>query len=280
MANKPAQLSVVLCPVCECRSGTYSVAVGNFQVTKCPDCGLEYTTPNPTDEELGQFYGDYADIRANPEIVAINANRNLELLRAYGLNEKSRILDFGCGNGEFVEIAGDCCFGVELSSREKGTRIFDDINALPFERYDFITLWGVLEHLNDPMGTIQKLMEKLQPHGHLVITTINAEGAIPYYYKPPEHLTYWTGKSMCYLMEQNGLEIKVLQPYEMCQFSEVYLDRLLSRTPEKYREPIASNLTNLPRIIIVPTNEFLVVAGLSAGNPSDGRIPISKGIDK
>ena len=262
MANKTAQLSVALCPVCGCGSGAYSVPVGNYQVTKCPNCGLEYTIPNPTDDELNRFYGDYADIRANPEIVAINAKRNLELLRAYGLNEESRILDFGCGNGEFVEMAGGRCFGVELSSRENATRIFDNIDALPVERFDFVTLWGVLEHLNDPVRIIKKLTERLLPRGHLVITTVNAEGTIPYYYKPPEHLSYWTAKSMHYLLERNGFEIKAIQPYEMCQFSEIYLDRLLSRTPVEYREPIASSRTKLPRIITVPTNEFFVVAQL------------------
>lgn len=262
MSSNAAPSSVSLCPACESYSGAYSVSVGNYQVTKCPNCGLEYTMPNPTNEELNRFYGDYADIRASPEITALNAKRNLELLREYGLNEESNLLDFGCGNGEFVEIAGDRCFGIELSPGKKGARIFDDMDALPAERYDFITLWGVLEHLNDPAWMIKKLTERLLPRGHFVITTVNAESAIPYYYKPPEHLTYWTEKSMRYLLERNGIEIKSIQPYEMHQFSEVYLDRLLSRTPEEYREPIASSRTKLPRIITVPTNEFLVVAGL------------------
>lgn len=261
MENNTAHSSASVCPVCECRSGAYSVPAGNYQVIKCPNCGLEYTIPNPTDDELSRFYGSYTDIRANPEITAINAKRNLELLKAYGFNNKSNLLDFGCGNGEFVEMAGDRCFGVELSSRETGTRIFNDIDALPVSQYDFITLWGVLEHLNNPVQTIKKLTEKLLPHGHLVITTVNAEGVIPYYYKPPEHLTYWTNKSMGYLLERNGLEIKAIQPYEMCQLSEIYLDRLLSRTPEEYRKPITSSLTKLPRIVVVPTNEFFVIAG-------------------
>lgn len=259
--NDISRFSASVCPVCEHVSGSYAVDVGAYKIVKCYECGLEYTTPTPTAEELRQFYNGYADVRANPEIVVLNAKRNLALLRAYGLEESSSILDFGCGNGEFVEVAGEHCSGVELS--KKGPRIFADLEALPLERYDFITLWGVLEHLNEPVQTLKKLIDKLQKKGHLVITTVNAEGTIPYYYKPPEHLTYWTGKALGYLFERNGLELKAIQPYEMCQLSEVYLERLVSRTPEEYREAIASSsCVKLPRILTLPTNEFLAVAEL------------------
>jgi len=253
----------VPCPVCGSRPGEYSVAAGDYQIAKCPNCGLEYTLPIPDCEALKQFYNDYTDIRANPEIVAINARRNLETLREYGFCGSSDILDFGCGNGEFVETAGTRCVGVELASRKKGERIFDDIEATPVERYDYITLWGVLEHLNDPVLTVGKLSNRLRQGGRLVMTTVDAEGSIPYYYKPPEHLTYWTSKSLQYLLARSGLEIKTIQRYKMCQLSEIYLNRLLSRTPVEYQEMIASSQVKLPRIVTVPTNEIFIVAELT-----------------
>ena len=80
--NDSGRFSALACPVCEYRSGAYSVSAGNYQIVKCPDCGLEFTTPNPTDDELDRFYSQSIDVRADPEIVAINAKRNLELLRA------------------------------------------------------------------------------------------------------------------------------------------------------------------------------------------------------
>ncbi len=249
-----------VCPICEFPSGTYSVPAGNYLIVKCPNCGLEFTLPNPTDDVLVQFYGSYENCRSNPEIVRINAKRNLNLLEKHGLSELSSILDFGAGNGEFVEMAGSRCFGVELSSRNKGGRIFDDFDDLPFEQFDFITLWGVLEHLNNIMVSMAQLRDRLRVGGCLVITTVDAEGVIPYYYKPPEHLTYWTSKSLRILLEEHGLEIKEIKPYEMCQLSEVYLDRLLSRSPEEYRWPISSNCEGLPRIVTIPTNEIFVVA--------------------
>ena len=240
----------------------------NYKIAKSPNCGLEYTTPKPTDAELTSFYSDYADVRANPEITDLNATRNLDLLRIYGLNDQSIILDFGCGNGEFVEIAGERCFGVELSMGKKKERIFNHISELPIQKYDFITLWGVLEHLNDPVRVLMELKGKLRVGGTIVLTTVDAEGLIPYYYNPPEHLTYWTANAMHYLFENNNFEIKKIQPYEMCQLSEIYLDRLLSRTPAEYLSFIKSSYTKLPRIITIPTNEFLVVAELKSDHLS------------
>jgi SAM-dependent methyltransferase len=223
-------------------------------------CGLEFTSPIPSDAELREFYGRYKDLRADPRIVALNAQRNLEVLRNFGLDETSWILDFGSGNGEFVQAAGDRCYGIELSLSDRCPQIFDGTGALPRQRYDFITLWGVLEHLRQPSQVIEELATLLRPEGIMAITTVDAEGAIPYYYKPPEHLTYWTKNSLARLLEPYGLEMLQAQPYEMCQLAEIYIDRLLSRTPSGYKSAVAAGIAQLPSIVTVPTNEILVIA--------------------
>jgi SAM-dependent methyltransferase len=169
-------------------------------------------------------------------------------------------LDFGCGNGEFVEEAGPRAFGLELSTKPNKKRIYCELMEIPVSSYDFVTLWGVLEHLNDPLTTLRSLCAKLRPQGYLVMTTVDAEGHIPYYYKPPEHLTYWTRGALNVLAEDIGIEICQVFSYEMLQLSSVYLDRLLSRTPVQYRNLIISQARNLPRVITVPTNELMVVA--------------------
>lgn len=118
----------------------------------------------------------------------------------------------------------------------------------------------MLEHLNDPLGTLRMLVPMLNNGGRLVITTVDAEGIIPYYSKPVEHLTYWTRKSFQLLFEQCGLRAMHSEPYTMVQASDVYLDRLLSRTPEQYRPCFAATLDSLPDRVEVPTNEILVIA--------------------
>lgn len=247
------------CPVCAEEGGRYAVDVGSHQVVKCGACGLEYTLPIPTDQELSAFYAQYQDIRARQDVVMRNAARNLSTLGGLGCEEASEILDFGAGHGDFVRVAGARCQGVELGS-PGAERVHGSLRAFRPQQFDFVTLWGVLEHLNHPLEILRELMPLLKPNGYLVLTTVDAEGLIPYYYKPVEHLTYWTKPSFQALFRQLGLEMCWHKPYRMEQAKEVYVDRLLSRTPEGYRAAFAAALPALPDYVEVPTNEVLVAA--------------------
>jgi len=122
--------------------------------------------------------------------------------------------------------------------------------------WDFITLWGVLEHLPDPRETIRDLTNRLRMNGCIALTTVDAESIIPYWFKPPEHLSYWTRAAFDVLSGICGLEIVEYRPYHMYQLADVYMARLLSRTPEKYHADISSGLSGMIR---VPTNEVRVV---------------------
>jgi len=219
-------------------------------------CGLEYTNPTPTKEELKSFYSVYGDIRANPNIVKLNAEEHFKTLSKYGLTDTSKTLDFGTGPGTFVDVAGECCFGVDLkhSGHPRIKEYIEDFKDI--SSWDFITLWGVIEHLPDPMTVMQKLVSQLRRGGAIALTTVDAESVIPYYYKPPEHLSYWTRTAFEILADICGLEIIDYRPYKMFQIGEIYFDRLLSRTPDEYIEMI---INKLPEIVKVPTNEVFVV---------------------
>lgn len=250
-----------MCPICFTESGNYSVIVDTvYRVYKCSGCGLEYTVPNPSDQVLQDFYSNYHDVRADATIVQRNARRNLKKLEDLGIAPDALILDFGCGKGEFVDIAGEHCFGIELNPDNTHSRIKASFEALPYRSFDAITLWGVLEHLNAIVPTLKTLRSHLDTDGLMAITTVNAEGVIPYYHKPPEHLTYWTRQSFEKLAATLDMDIVLYEPYQMEQYAAIYLDRLLSRTPASYRDGILTHsLRVLPEIVEVPTNEIFVV---------------------
>lgn len=240
------------CYVCNSPSGKYSQQINNgFSIIKCYNCGLEYTHPVPSNEILTAFYSQYNDIRAEPEIVRLNSKKNLRELSKFGWSPESRLLDFGTGEGVFIELAGNNAFGVEFRP-SNNKRIKSTLDEYRDAQFDFITLYGVLEHLPNPMQTFSRLVSMLRDKGLIAVTTVNAEGSIPYYYKPPEHLSYWTRKSFEVLCSSCNIEIVQYKPYEMYQFGSIYFERLLSRTPVKYRQSINSNL---PKIVYVPTNE-------------------------
>ena len=245
--NKPS------CYICGTFAGQYHKQVTDrYSIYKCLTCGLEYTYPVPQDEEIKAFYFQYKDFRADREIVELNAKEHLKTLEKYGWTPDSKMLDFGTGDGVFVEIAGGNTFGIDMKPSDN-PRIKSSLEgAWEDVNWDFITLFGVLEHLPSPLQTMRNLLSRLQMNGVIAVTTVDAEGVIPYYYKPPEHLTYWTRSAFEAMCKVLNLRIIEYTPYKMFQLGKVYLERLLSRTPEEYQELIVNNL---PRVVYVPTNE-------------------------
>ena len=97
-----------------------------------------------------------------------------------------RVLDFGCGNGEFVMLCG--LFGFEAFGIDRSTsrreaqpflRIFSDLNELQRhagDSFDVVTLFEVLEHLEDPLGNLKSLHGYLSVDGILVLETPDCSG--------------------------------------------------------------------------------------------------------
>jgi hypothetical protein len=244
------------CYVCNYPASDYRQFVGNgYSIIKCSKCGLEYTNPIPDSDIILSFYQGYKDVRADEHILRLNATNNLKTLLKYGWTPESATLDFGAGMGIFLEVAGENCHGVDFGVKSSRC-IKNSLEELDRNEYKFITLWGVLEHLTDPRSIINKLCNLLISGGTIALTTVDAEGIIPYYYKPPEHLTYWTRSAFDFLAKENKLEIVEYRTYYMYQKSSIYLQRLLSRTPMEYVSHISNNL---PDVIYVPTNEVFVV---------------------
>lgn len=248
------------CLVCQTVSGDYRhqiISNDHYSIIKCANCGLEYTDPIPSEEELEAFYFHYKDIRAERKIVELNAKEHLKVLAKYGWTPESKTLDFGTGEGVFCEVAGHSTYGVELKpSNNLRIRASLEDAFIKECKWDFITIFGVLEHLRKPTQIISQLVQLMNKGGVVACTTVNAEGLIPYYYKPPEHLSYWTRKSFEVLCDACGLEIVEYGPYQMFQLGSVYFERLLSRTPMEYHQLIISKL---PEILSVPTNEVFVL---------------------
>ncbi|MEN9848113.1 MAG: hypothetical protein RL368_853 [Pseudomonadota bacterium] len=98
--------------------------------------------------------------------------------------EDVRILDFGCGWGEFLSVChqfGFQCYGIDSSSErlkgaQGGVNILKDIvelrHTIPSNAYfHAITLFEVLEHLDNPREILQALHHLLAPNGLLILET-------------------------------------------------------------------------------------------------------------
>src|SRR5690606_18820397 len=94
-------------------------------------------------------------------------------------------LDFGAGQGHFVKTALDNHWestGVELSGAaiqsaksNFGLQLLDSLQKVNTRDFGVITLWDVVEHLEDPKGTLQELTRYLHPEGFFIIETSNID---------------------------------------------------------------------------------------------------------
>jgi len=99
-----------------------------------------------------------------------------------------RILDVGCSNGRFIEVAirnGIEAWGLELSenaiaaaSPDTRVRIYhgdaNNIEHLGMEKFDIITAFDLVEHLFDPFSFLNHLYKIITKDGIIVITTPDA----------------------------------------------------------------------------------------------------------
>ncbi len=99
-----------------------------------------------------------------------------------------RILDVGCSNGRFIEVAlrnGIDAWGLELSENAIAAaapatreRIYhgdaNNIESLGMEKFDIITAFDLIEHLFDPFSFLNNLRKIISKNGLIVFTTPDA----------------------------------------------------------------------------------------------------------
>jgi SAM-dependent methyltransferase len=168
----------------------------DYHVVRCAGCGLLFRHPGIRPERLGDLYssGNYAKFLAG-KYTRKRIRRYKVTMQPFGrLFRKGRgrrLLDFGCGNGLFLDIAhrrGFDCYGVDLAAdaieaaRQKpsGQHAYHgaptDIPQLAGGGFDVITMWSVLAHLARPVDDLTMLRSLLAPDGVLLLLTVNGAG--------------------------------------------------------------------------------------------------------
>ena len=186
-----------------------------FSIVRCPQCGLGHTTPQP--DELGPYYGPtyYGGLYGIAERLCVK--RRLRFVR--NVARPCSVLDFGCGDGAFIEAAaaaGWHAVGVEIQpepARSKGLTVMERIEDTAGS-FDLITLWHSLEHVRSPRDVLRALVQRLARRGTLIAAVPNAEsiqaqvfGSGWAHLDVPRHLFHFTPASLKRLFENCGLQV-------------------------------------------------------------------------
>ncbi|WP_406698844.1 class I SAM-dependent methyltransferase [Singulisphaera sp. Ch08] len=245
-----------------------------FQVDECPQCGLGQTRPVPAD--LTPYYdAGYYGKRHGPTGRICN-RRRLGFVRHWaGPGMGRSLLDFGCGEGDFLRAArtqGWNGCGVERSraaSEPGDLTVVASLDELGDRtRFDCATFWHVLEHLNDPVGTLDALRDHLEPDGLVLAAVPNfgswqaqVTGASWLPLDIPRHLFHFTAHAIVKLFAASGFQVDHIAygewEYDVIGWSQSLLNRGLGGRNEFFK--IVSGRPNSGSL---PRKAFQVVAGL------------------
>ena len=226
-----------------------------FEIYECEHCGLLYTEPRPVKDKIGAYYQseDYYSHKENkkgfiPKIYEIVKGVNLKAkykMVTEGM-QTGQVLDIGCGVGDFLHTMEQNHWettGIEPSEDAKAiaqkrvkAQIYapEKIEQLPDESFDLITMWHVLEHVDDLNTEVHHLHRLLKKGGRLVLALPNYQSFDAQYYKEfwaaydvPRHLNHFSRNSIHNLFINSGLELKkteklVWDAYYISFMSEKY----------------------------------------------------------
>jgi SAM-dependent methyltransferase len=131
------------------------------------------------------------------------------------------------------------------------------------DAFDLVTLWDVLEHLADPHAAIAEAARLLRAGGRLVLTTgdvgslaARVSGARWHLFTIPEHLFFYTRRSLRMLLAAHGFRIE-RERVESSLYTLGYLVERLRKTlwGRSHADAVRWPGSHLP----IPVNLFDIV---------------------
>ena len=210
---------------------------GDARIVECGNCKLVQLAELPSREELDELYSDgYFEGVGKDAGYEIYANQEAEYLRTFSEDvrrirefvQNGQVLDVGCGFGYFVRSAlegGLDAYGIDLSEEgireaEKHApgRVFrgtvGDTDEIAGRSFDVVFASHLIEHITEPVSFLASLMPRLAEDGIVMFVTPNVEswlsrisGSRWVSYKIPEHVAYYSPKTIERLLNEVGLEV-------------------------------------------------------------------------
>lgn len=168
---------------------SYAEITNRYVVMRCLKCEGLYLDPPPSTSEISKFYPkDYMSKRAaGPLLLRMkklwDKRSAMNFLKKYGAD--SLILDFGCGNGEFVSLLEDCgatnvCGYDPMPKELTSIKKYSSLDEISSEAFDVIRMNDTIEHLSELDASLHGIRGLLKPGGVIVGSTPNSANLSSY----------------------------------------------------------------------------------------------------
>lgn len=305
----------VRCPVCSESDfhvryeGIRGVDDKRYDFIVCTTCGFGTISPPPSASELTDFYSANYESRTKVNIYDhvsahdfIETNKSdiednftlLSLIEPYRTAEQKRLLDVGCGHGFMcyaAKLRGLTATGVDLDSDAKrigethlGVKIISGTIADVAEHhFDLVTEIMTLEHVLEPAKHVALIKERLDDSGLYAGSVPNIDGVYArlrgrnwYHLAPPEHLNYFSTKTLKQFLQNAGFDILYIGTIPLyaaptiCFGVRSRLNELIARQKNALAKRMLTVLyrmfTLLKRYAVYKPLNFLILAFKIPGN--------------
>lgn len=228
------QTICMICALDSVRSlpGDEAFRIKGFAILRCQRCGLLWTraarTFDPDSLYTQEYFqggvsDGYFDYLGSERFLTKEYRARLSLIRAR--LPVGRLLEIGCATGAFLQEAQRyySVQGIDVSgfaveaARKKGL----DVSCGHLETtetlrppYDAIVMFDTIEHLKDPLSTLQRAREHLRPGGFIFISTGDVESLTARLLRgkwrlltPPQHLWFFSARNLSLLLDRLGFRV-------------------------------------------------------------------------
>lgn len=227
----------------------------DFQIHECHNCGLLFTEPRPSKDRINEYYKSeeyYSHLENTKGFIP----KLYERVKSINLKTKCKmatdglkagaVLDIGCGVADFIrqmEKMGWQACGAEPSEDAKNiarkrvkAQIIapDELPTLDDLSFDLVTMWHVLEHVDNLKWELKQLERLVKSGGRLVLALPNFKSFDAEYYKQfwaaydvPRHLNHFCKSSLCNIFKDSNFKLTkteklIWDAYYIAYMSEKY----------------------------------------------------------
>lgn len=226
----------------------------DFELIPTQTEGVLSTYPVP--KNLDSYYASDKYISHHQDSNSLK-ERVYKIFQNYNLNYKDKILkkylvpgasvlDYGCGAGQFLKfIQKDFnTFGFEPNAKALGsalsksdkTKFYTEFEKIDKTDFDAITLWHVLEHIENQEDILNKFYNILGDNGLLIVALPNFASYDAKYYKEfwaaydvPRHLHHYSREGFLNFIDQSKWKLEKIAPLQLDAF-------YISILSEQYRK--------------------------------------------
>lgn len=191
-----------ICEICSSSNWTdrtrvtdlsYHTCSNDFEFRLCV-CGVWYLVNRPVSAEMARIYPESYTAFSDPRSKFVRQIRRKNFLQKLRQLSQSvevrsfRLLDFGCGAGEFVKLARLSGVQVVYASDFTASRanelsalgiefvLASDVSEMSPGSIDVVTMFQVVEHLQDPVNRLKEMASLLTDGGVLLLETPSPTG--------------------------------------------------------------------------------------------------------